>query len=77
MNKIKRDFGENHPLKLVLEYYRDSEISKSQFRNVMKNFENEMNLKWITSEYSILYEYIFSPDGIKFVSKVSNELGEV
>ncbi len=71
------DYKNNHPLKIALEYYCDDKINQNNFNNIMLKFEYKMNLKWITSDYKYLYEYLFSLEGLKFVSQISNEIGEV
>ena len=43
--------------------------------NKLRKVEHKMNLKWITSGKSNLYDYLFfSDEGLRFVSETSKEL---
>ena len=72
---IEREFGHGHPLKVLLEYYFDSNISDDKFKIIMREYEHKMNLSWLTSEYAILYEFLVSSDGLKLLSTIQNEIG--
>ena len=72
---IEREFGQNHPLKELLEYYCDSNVSDDKFKDIMKEYEHKMNLNWLTSGYATLYEFLMSHKGLKFLSTIQNKTG--
>jgi len=72
---VEREFGQNHPLKVLLEYYCDNNISDDKFKIIMREYEHKMNLSWLTSGYAILYEFLMSGEGLKLLSTIQNEIG--
>ena len=72
---IERNYDKKHPLKIALENYLDNKISYNTFKSIMPKVEHKMNLKWITSGMSTLYDYLFfSDEGLRFVAETSKEL---
>ena len=53
---IERNYDEKHPLKIALENYLDNKVSYNTFKSIMPKVEHKMNLKWITSGMSTLYD---------------------